>query len=209
MIFEGAYGTFGSVGAVFFWGNTLKFDLIPEKGIFKILGTFVVQDVQIRWVTLMKEGFMCLFPGIADAGRFAIGNSNSVNGVGILMIENKDVVVAATRRYGEATGLIRIRFEKTLVIKEHDGDSMRAWGEVGLEILGFFIKVGGMVKGKVFFFGGGRKEIRRQRASSGTDVPGFLILMTEYGGDRCGKMLADELGCQTRESGKVATTNCT
>ena len=45
MILESADGTFGGVGAVFFWWNALKLDIVFLERVFEILGAFVVKDV--------------------------------------------------------------------------------------------------------------------------------------------------------------------
>ena len=93
MVLECANSAFGSVGTVFFWGNTLKLDLIFEEGVLEVLGAFIVQDVQIGRMTLMYQDAVCLFPGIANAGSLAIRDGNSMNSIGVLMIEDEDVVV--------------------------------------------------------------------------------------------------------------------
>jgi transcriptional regulator of acetoin/glycerol metabolism len=54
---------------------------------------------------------MGLLPCIADAGGLAIGDGNSMDGICVLMIENKDVMISTTGRDVEATSLIRIGFQ--------------------------------------------------------------------------------------------------
>ena len=38
---------------------------------------------------------MCSFPGITNAGAFAVGNADGMNGVGVLMVEKENVVIAS------------------------------------------------------------------------------------------------------------------
>ena len=95
MILEGANCTLSRVGSMFFGGNTLILDLILSKGVFEILGTFVVKDVKIGWVTLVQEDAMGLLPCIANTGGFAIWNGHGMDGICVLVVENKNIVIAA------------------------------------------------------------------------------------------------------------------
>jgi hypothetical protein len=93
---------------MFFWRNTLELDVIIGKSIFPILGAFVVQDVQIARMTLTSEQQVRLFPGVANASSFVIWDGNRVDGICVLVVQNKEVVVAATGRDREATRLVRV-----------------------------------------------------------------------------------------------------
>ena len=42
MVFQGADGSFGGIGAMFFGGNALEGDVVFGECIFQILGAFVV-----------------------------------------------------------------------------------------------------------------------------------------------------------------------
>jgi hypothetical protein len=134
VIFECPNGAFSSVDSMFFWRNTLKLDVILGKGIFQILGAFVVQDVQIGRMTLTSEQQVRLFPGIANASSFAIWDGNRVDGICVLLVQDKEIVVAATGRDMEATRLVRVRLEKCLMIKEGNanmvGAGLKRWGNV-------------------------------------------------------------------------------
>ena len=47
-------------------------------------------------MTVMNKKFVSLFPGISDAGAFAIGDSDGLNCVGgVLMVEDEQVVIAS------------------------------------------------------------------------------------------------------------------
>jgi hypothetical protein len=62
-------------------------------------------------MTLLDEYLVSGFPCIADAGGLSIGKSDGVNGVGVLVIQDKDVVVAAIGRDGKFACLIGVGFE--------------------------------------------------------------------------------------------------
>jgi hypothetical protein len=47
VVFEGANGSFGSVGMVFFGRDTLEGDLVTAKSIFEVLGAFFVKNVKL------------------------------------------------------------------------------------------------------------------------------------------------------------------
>ena len=51
---------------------------------------------------------MRLFPCVTNAGSLTIGKGSSVDGVGILMIQNEYIMVAAAGWDGKFAGLIRI-----------------------------------------------------------------------------------------------------
>ncbi len=108
MVFERANGTFGGIGAVFFRRDTLKGYLVADEGVFEILGTFIVQDVQVDWMALNTKFFVDGFPGITNAGCLPVGKSNSVDRVGVLVVEDKDVVISTTGGDWKLTSLIRV-----------------------------------------------------------------------------------------------------
>jgi hypothetical protein len=111
MILERPDGTFGGVSTVFFRGNSLELDLIFCEGVFEIFRTFVVENMEIRRMALAQKQLVSGLPSIADAGGLPIRNGNSVNTrVSVLVVENKGIIVTATGRDVEATGLVGIRF---------------------------------------------------------------------------------------------------
>ena len=106
MIFEGPNGTFCTVCSMFFGRHSLEGNVVLGKGIFQFVGAFVVENMESWSMALSNEDFVGLLPGIADAGGLTIGKRLGMDGVGVLMIENKDVVIAPTGRDGKASGLI-------------------------------------------------------------------------------------------------------
>lgn len=108
MILERPNGTFGGIDAMFFWRNTLELDFVLGKGIFEVLGTLVVENVEIGRMAVVNKKFVGLLPGIANAGGLANWNGNGVNGIGVLMVENKNIIISTTGGDVETTSLIRI-----------------------------------------------------------------------------------------------------
>ena len=134
MILERPDGAFSRVDTVFFRGNTLELDLILRESIFEILGTFVVKNMQIGGMAMAQKQLVSGLPSIADAGGLPIRNGDSVNGVSVLVVENKNIIVTTTGRDVEATSLVGIGLEKRLVGKEHDGNLMSAGRKEGSNI---------------------------------------------------------------------------
>ena len=95
VVFKCAYCPFGSIHSMFVRGNSLEVDAVGEECVLEVLGAFVVKDMEVRGMTMMNKEFVSLFPGISDAGAFAIGDSDSVNCVGVLMVEDEQVVIAS------------------------------------------------------------------------------------------------------------------
>ena len=59
---------------------------------------------------MANNKFVCTFPGGADAGSFSIGDRRGVNGIGIIIVENKNVVISATGDRWELSSLVGVQF---------------------------------------------------------------------------------------------------
>ena len=59
---------------------------------------------------MANNKFVCTFPGGADAGSFSIGDRSGVNGIGIIIVENKNLVIAATGDHWEISSLVGVQF---------------------------------------------------------------------------------------------------
>ena len=75
---------------------------------------------------MVDEQFVGVLPCIADAFGFAIGDGDGVDGVGILMIEDKEIIFATAGGDVEMTSLIRIGLQKRLIVEKHDSNLMGA-----------------------------------------------------------------------------------
>jgi hypothetical protein len=65
-------------------------------------------------------------PSVTNAGNFASRDRDGMNGVGILVIHDKDVMVTATGGDRKETGLVRVRLEDCLFGDEHSANLMGA-----------------------------------------------------------------------------------
>jgi hypothetical protein len=74
--------------------------------------------MQFGGVALMDEKAMCGFPGVANAGAFSVRDTDSMDGVGVLMVEDEHVVVASAGRDGKQAGLIGIGLENVVLVKD-------------------------------------------------------------------------------------------
>ena len=59
---------------------------------------------------MANNKFVCTFPGEADAGSFSVGDRSGVTVIGIIIVENKNVVIAATGYRWELSSLVGVRF---------------------------------------------------------------------------------------------------
>ena len=142
-------------------------------------------------MTLAQKQLVSGLPSIADAGGLPIRNGDSVNGVSVLVVENKNIIVTTTGRDVKATSLVGIGLEKRLVGEEHDGNLMSAGRKQGSNI-----DVG--IRGE---------SVGEWNRASGTNVLGLLILVAKSSSNRFRKMFAYKLCSKARESDEVTTTN--
>ena len=119
MIFEGSDGSFGWIGAMFLGRHTVKVNFIFGKGVFEFLTAFVVKNVQIGCMALFNKLFVYRLPGIANTGGLTIGNGYRMNCVGVVIVKQKNIIVASTGRNREAAGLIGIRLHDLRFFEEH------------------------------------------------------------------------------------------
>ncbi len=117
VIFERPNGTFGSIDAMFFRWDALELDVVLGKSIFEVLGTLVVKNVEIGRMAVVNKKFVGLLPGLANASCLAIRNGNGMNGIGVLMIENKNMIIPTTGWDVETTSLIGIGLQKRLIVE--------------------------------------------------------------------------------------------
>ena len=141
-------------------------------------------------MALVHKHFVCLLPCVANAGSLAIGNGNRVDGVGVLMVEDKNIIIPTTGGDVEATSLIGVGFQELLMAEEHGSNVM------GARLQGWR---------KIDVHGGcdGRKR------ASGTNILGLLILMAKGSGNRFREMFANQLGSEARECSEMSTTDGT
>ena len=115
----------------------------------------------------MDEHFVSGLPGITDGTSQSIGNGNSMNGIGVRVVENEDVMITAAGRSMEFASLIRVGFEKVTFGEER-----------GTELMGTRFEMRFDVGVGVTY----RCSSAEQRKTSRTNVSCFLILMAKYSG---------------------------
>jgi hypothetical protein len=72
------------------------------------LGAFIVEDVECGCMATITKEFKCVFPGRADTGAGSILDSDGMNRIRILMIQDEEIVIASTGRARETSGLIGV-----------------------------------------------------------------------------------------------------
>jgi hypothetical protein len=105
-------------------GDPLEEDIVFRECFAEIGGTFIVQDVEFRGMPEMEEMKMSCFPRIPNGGSEAIWNGKRVNGVGIEVIQEENVVIAASGRCVEVSRLIRVGFQEGGFRDEHGTNLM-------------------------------------------------------------------------------------
>jgi hypothetical protein len=86
VVFESPDGAFGSICTMFLGRrNSLELDVVFLKGVFESLGTFVVENVKGGRVTMAEEKVVGRFPGVANAGGLAVGDSDGVDRVSVVV----------------------------------------------------------------------------------------------------------------------------
>ena len=83
-------------------------------------------------MALKKNPFVDGFPGITNGGCFLVGKCNGVDRIGVLVVEDEDVLVSATGGDGKVSSLIRIGLKDILVGEKHAAKVMMfGGGETG------------------------------------------------------------------------------
>jgi hypothetical protein len=148
VVLECANCSFSSIGAVLLGGDTLELDLMAEEGVLEILGAFVVNNVEFRGMALLDEELVRGLPGVANAGGFAGGYRDGMNGVGVLVVEHEEVIVAAAGGNRKTTCLVGIGLEQVLFAEKRSAELMGARCKLGSKVGGRVV-VGGIDGGVV------------------------------------------------------------
>ena len=110
---------------------------------------------------------MCGFPCVAYTGRFSVGDGHGVDGVGVLVVEDEDIVVSPTGWDWESSRLIRVGFEDSLFFEQHGTELVGPW----------FATSGGDVRVEIGW------SWRWEEIAGRADVFCLLILVTQCGGN--------------------------
>ena len=76
------------------------------------MGALVVEDVKVRWMALLDEELVSGFPCITECCGLSVGNRDGVDVVGVLVVQDEQVVVAAGGENRELTCLIGVALEE-------------------------------------------------------------------------------------------------
>ena len=109
-----------------FWRHALKGNIIFLEGIFDILKALIVEDVQFYGMAVGKKDFIRIFARTVYAVSLAFGNGCRMDGICIVVIEYKNIVIAAAGHGWKFSGLIRIRFENWLCRDKHGANGVVA-----------------------------------------------------------------------------------
>lgn len=126
VVFESADGAFSSIGPMFFWWDPLESHIILDKGKFQIIGALIIKDVKSGGMAMMSKKSMGGLPGRADGSSLSVGYRDSMDGIGVVVIQDKKVVVATGGRQRETASLIRIGFDERILGEEHGSHMTRA-----------------------------------------------------------------------------------
>ena len=119
MILKCPYGAFGGFGSMFFWWYSLEGDIVFLKSVFEILGASVIRDVKFTLMTMFDEELVGVLPNSTDVGGLTVGNSSGMDRVGVVVIEDEDVMVTPTGDCRKFTSLVGIRLDDVFGWNKH------------------------------------------------------------------------------------------
>ena len=108
VILECANCTFGGVAAICIWGGKLEVDIVFVEGFLHGTVSFVVKDVESGRRTALLEMFVVCFLGFGDLQGLPVLQNLGVDGVGVVVVEDKYILVSAGREYRESAYLVRV-----------------------------------------------------------------------------------------------------
>ena len=95
MILECVDHTFGSISGVGIWRDKLEVDVELAEGFLHGTGALVVEDVESGGCTVLLEVFIARLPGFSDLHDLPVLEKLGVDGVGVVVVEDKDILVSA------------------------------------------------------------------------------------------------------------------
>jgi hypothetical protein len=106
MVFKSLDGAFGPVATMETGRSQLVVDVFAGHVVLEKLRGFVAKAMELGTeATALEKAKNCSVGGF-DGGLFAVGYWLGVNGVAVIIVEDKDVVVATGGRHDEAAGLV-------------------------------------------------------------------------------------------------------
>ena len=123
--FEGLDCPFRCISSMRSWGNELVINIIVVQKFFEDLGAFIVEFVEFRSAPSVDEFVIKHFESSENCFCVAIGDGGGINQVAVVIIEDKNVVVAGAGREWETTCLV--------------GVDVAGWGSIhdgGVDVVG-------------------------------------------------------------------------
>ena len=93
MIFECADRTLGGVAAVGVRGDNPEINVVLAESFLHGVGSLVVEDVESGCCTVLFEVFMEIHPGCSDLQGLLVLLKLGMDGVGVVVVDNEDVLV--------------------------------------------------------------------------------------------------------------------
>ena len=112
MVFEGADGPFSVVAAMDVRGYQLEFRVLLMEVIFQGLAAFIVEGVQEQLAAVANKFVVDMFVGFENGGTPTVGDSPNVDRVAVVVVEEKDVVVAGAGWDNKAAGEVGERLAR-------------------------------------------------------------------------------------------------
>ena len=106
MILECANRAFNRVTAMCVWGDKLEVDIVFAEGFLHGTGALVMEDVESGSRTVLLEMFVARFPGFGDLQVLPVLEKLGVDGVGVIVVEDEDILVSALRDYRGSACLV-------------------------------------------------------------------------------------------------------
>ena len=94
-IFECADHTFGGIEAVGVRGDKLEINVVLAEGFLHGVRSLIVKDVESGGCTVLFEIFMARCPICSDLQGLSVFEKLGVDGVGVLVVEDEDLLVPA------------------------------------------------------------------------------------------------------------------
>ena len=93
MVFNHLDGMFGGVDSMFIWRDKLPFDFVFTQVFGESRRGFIVEDVESWFETLTLQIRKNVVKSGNDGGRFAIGDGSNDDGIGCVVIGDKNVLL--------------------------------------------------------------------------------------------------------------------
>ena len=106
VILECANHTFVGVAEMCIWGDKLEVDIVFAEGFLHGTGAFIVKDVESGSRTVLLEVFLARFPAFDDFQGLPVLQKLGVDGVGVVVVEDKYILVSLGREYTKLACLV-------------------------------------------------------------------------------------------------------